>query len=446
MAPRPKIGGVRVRFGSRIVPILVLTSALGCTGGWRGAPSPIAAGFNPVELLEPIGEADADANLGTQELYALAERLRQERRPAVLPPVRNILVLSGGGTYGAYSAGVLYGWTQSGQRPQFDVVTGVSTGALIAPLAFLGSDYDEELKTMYTSLKNTDVFRIRKTIKTFVFATDSLADNSPLAEKIEQVITPDFLRKVALEHGKGRRLYISTTELESRRQVIWDLGEIARRGTPTDLELFRKLMLGSAAIPGFFPPVRIPVTVNGRTLEELHLDGSVSNALFFRPPYVPNEKKSDPNAISIYGSNMYIVVAGKIYADPDRVSPRSLHIAANSVSTLIYSQSRGDLLKLYMTAMLTGMNYNIGSIPADAQIPKTSTDFNPVEMTKMFELGRNWSSKGCPWRTTPPDLEPGEGAFLRAGTDLRVVPLPGSAQQPAPTGSIPLFPRREIVK
>ncbi len=404
-------------------PLLILTAAVGCLSRLRDQPTPIQAGYNPVELLEPIGEQEADAQLDLKDLYLVAEQWRQARRPAALPPERNVLCLSGGGSYGAYSAGVLYGWTQAGTRPTFDVVTGVSTGALIAPFAFIGPECDEQLKTVYTTLRSGDIFRIRKTVRLLVLATDSLADNTPLANVIEEYMTPEVLRRVAAAHAAGRRLYVCTTELESRRPVYWDMGEIASRGTPEAQELFHKILLASSAIPGFFPPVRIPVTVDGKPLEELHTDGSVSNALFFRPPHVPADCRQNPDRTCLYGSNVYAMVAGKLYADPDRVRPRALSIASTSASALIYAETRGDLLKLYTACLLTGMDYHISAIPADVSVPFASTDFNGEKMTGLFERGRAWATSGPGWRRTPPGLEPGEGAFLRAGTELTRVPL-----------------------
>lgn len=427
-----------MRISCRLLPLLLLAVAVGCVGRLGEKPTPIQAGYNPVELLEPVGEREADAQLDMKDLYLIAEQWRQARRPAVLPPQRNVLCLSGGGSYGAYSAGVLYGWTKAGTRPTFDVVTGVSTGALIAPLAFIGPDYDEPLRQVYTTLRSTDIFRIRKTVRTLLLVTDSLADNTPLSHVIDDYITPEVLRRVAAAHAAGRRLYVGTTELESRRPVYWDMGEIACRGTPEALDLFRHILLASSAIPGFFPPVRIPVTVDGKELEELHTDGSVSNALFFRPPFVSPDCRADPQSRCLYGSNVYVLVAGKLYADADRIRPRALSIASNSASALIYAETRGDLLKLYTACLLTGMNYHIGAILPDVQVPFASTDFKPEQMSSLFDQGVKWATTGPGWRTTPPGLEAGEGAFLRAGTNLTRVPLdpapPPIAPGPQPHG------------
>jgi hypothetical protein len=397
-----------------------------------GPGSPLKAGLNPVELLDPQAEADAEHQLDMKDLFTIAEQIRNERMPPTPGPKKNILVISGGGAYGAYCAGVLAGWTDSGTRPEFDVVTGISTGALIAPLAFLGSQRDAELRELYTNMNTRDVFRIKKTIRSLF--SESLADATPLAKQIERSVTPDLLRAIAVEHARGRRLYVGTTELESRRPVIWDLGEIATRGTMEDLTLFRRVILASASIPGFFAPVRIPVTVNGVPFEERHIDGGVSNSLFFRPPYLPKHMMGDPANTSLNGSTVHILVAGKLYADPSIVSPRALSIAGNSVSTLIYSQTRGDLLKLYTACILTGMNYRLSAIPAEFDAPESSTDFSPEVTRKMFDEGYRQAVGSTAWRMTPPGLERGEGALYRSGVNLTQFPnteppLPGPREK-----------------
>jgi predicted acylesterase/phospholipase RssA len=400
------------------VRVALLLLAAGCAGrslpSLADRPTPLAAGLNPVELTDPT--AVEHDSLDVRALYAAAERVRSEVRPAGHRPSakRSVLCLSGGGAYGAYTAGVLCGWTERGDRPTFDVVTGISTGALAAPLAFLGPDCDPDLRLFYTTLKNEDLYRLRRSVRA-VFA-ESLADTGPLAAKIDRVITPAVLARLAAEHAKGRRLYIGTTELESRRQVVWDIGAIAARGRPDDLELVRKVLLASAAIPGFFPPVSIPVTVDGKHLAERHVDGGVSAALFYRPPHLSEAERADPAALS--NTDLYMVVAGKLYADPNPVQPWSLSIAGEAVSAMIYALNRGDLLRLYTACVLTGMRYHLAAIPADFPAPTSSTDFNPADMKRMFDLGAATARDGTCWRTAPPGLGRGEGSFPRQGTDL----------------------------
>lgn len=383
--------------------------------------SPIEAGLNPVELIDEEAQCQAAHALNFQDLYTLGERVRQEHKPAILPRKRSILALSGGGSYGAYSAGVLCGWSETGTRPRFDVVTGVSTGALIAPLAFLGAAYDSQLRELYTTIGNRDVFRFKDPISTF--ASDSIADPTPFADSIARIVTPAFLTAIANEHHKGRRLYVGTTALDSGRQVVWDLGAIACRGQEADLKLFRKVLLASAAVPGFFPPVHLPVVVDGKTYEERHIDGGVTASLFYRPPYIPPGHEADPEFASLYDSDLYLIVAGKLYPDPNHVRDKAIMIAGNSVTTLILSQTRGDLVRLYTACVLTGMNFRLTAIPPTFPAPESSVTFDPVEMSRLFAEGERQSKTGAAWRMTPPGVEPGEGVFQRAGGPLKRIPL-----------------------
>jgi predicted patatin/cPLA2 family phospholipase len=418
----------------RLVAAALLAGlAAGCAALHPPLPTPTAAGVNPAALVDPLAEADSCGPCALQDLYRVAEQIRRERRPPVLPPKRSVLVLSGGGAYGAYSAGVLVGWTQTGTRPEFDVVTGVSTGALVAALAFLGPDYDPELRRVYTTLQSKDIFRFRKSIRSLL--SEGLADNAPLARQIEAFVNADNMARIAAEHARGRRLYVGTTDLDGRRQVVWDIGAIASQGTPEAAGLIVRVLLASAAIPGFFPPVRIPVTADGKLYEERHVDGGVTASLFFRTPWVPPQKRADPVATSLYDSDLYVIVAGKLYPDAEPVRPRTLAVAATSVSTLIYSQTRDELYKLYTACVLTGMNYRVAAIPQDFPAAGSSTDFDPVRMTAMFDEGVRQATCGTAWRATPPGLEAGERVSQRGGVNLTVIPTgphPLTAPRPMP--------------
>ena len=191
----------------------------------------------------------------------------------------NILALSGGGANGAFGAGILYGWSEAGTRPTFKIVTGISTGALIAPYAFLGSDYDSLLKQVYTSTATEDIMKVRPFI-VMRGGLDSLADTTPLQKLLEEYITDDVIRGVARAHQTGRRLYIGTTDLDASRLVIWNMGVIAAAERPEAFDLFRSIMLASASIPILFPPVYIPVEAEGAAYEEIHVDCGVATQVF----------------------------------------------------------------------------------------------------------------------------------------------------------------------
>lgn len=354
----------------------------------------------------------------------LCESLAEHAQTSPVVPVAassahqpfNILALSGGGAYGAYSAGVLAGWTEAGTRPSFDVVTGVSTGALVATLAFLGPDYDPFLKRFYTTVTDKDVYDRKSDIAALF--SDSFRESKPLAKLIEAVVDPKLLKAIAAEHAKGRRLYVGTTHLDARRLVVWDMGEIASRGTTADLGLFRQVLLASASIPGFFPPVPINVEVDGKPAEELHVDGGVTASVFFRPPHVPRGRLKRLGDRPLEGSNMYIVVAGKLYADPGCVERRLIPIAADSISALLYSKTRGDLFQLYALALATGMNYRMTAVPPELDVPRDATSFEPAVMSWLYEVGREQAKAGNGWRTTPPGTQPGEEVPVRGGTRL----------------------------
>ena len=389
--------------------------AAGCRAPSAG-PTPTSVGVPPAELADPNGYGDGPPLPVLRDMVRVGEEVRASRKPAAGVARKSCLCLSGGGAFGAYQAGLLVGWTETGDRPAFDCVTGVSTGALAAALAFLGPDYDCELRRVYTTLKTADVYTKRGTVRGLL--GDSLADNAPLARQIDRVLTQETLARIAAEHRKGRRLYVGTTDLEGRRPVVWDVGALAQEGTPAARDLVAKVLLASAAIPAFFPPVEVPVDVDGRQLTERHVDGGITQGVFFMPPLVPPDFRKRPPADFLAGSDLYVVVAGKLYADPEVVKPKALKIAGASVSTLIYAETRDALVKLYMIAMVSGMNYKVAAIPQEFQAPSDATDFDPAEMSRMFEEGRRQVLAGTAWRATPPGTAEGEVYDQRAGVRL----------------------------
>ena len=233
-------------------------------------------------------------------LSACKELIQKEQSDKPLPNRRaqNYLALSGGGAYGAFTVGVLNGWTESGKRPEFDVVTGISTGAMIATYAFLGPKYDAMVRDYYANNTSSDLFRMRRPLS--LLWADSLATTEPLQKTLEAAITPELLHEVAEAHLKGRRLYIGTTNLDTRKLVIWDMGAIASSGQPDAAKIYRDVILASSAVPGFLPPVYIDVEVNGQSYREMHVDGGATSAVFFQP-FMLNLEKS--NIRSRAGSN-----------------------------------------------------------------------------------------------------------------------------------------------
>ncbi len=423
---------MRRRFRASAVVAAITFVLVGAPFGCRHPestpfPTPAASGFNTRDLIDPVAQDEADDLNPTGQLAATAERLRKDRQQklsdqskneggvAATQPNRTILCLSGGGSFGAYTAGVLVGWSERGDRPCFDVVTGISTGALIAPSAFLGPKYDAQMKLFYTTVESKHIYTVRPL---WGLLDVSYADTSPLAARIDAFLTPEVMQDLAEAHRNGRRLYIGTTEEEGKQFVIWDIGAMAARNEPGDRELIGKVILASSAAPGFFPAVPINVTVDGIPHTERHVDGGVSQALFYRPPYVPPENRSDVAARDLAGSKVYVIVAGKLYADPEVIRPWSWDQAGKNVSTLIYAQTRGDLQRLYTVCLLTGMDYYLSAIPPEYPAPTSSAEFKPTVMTALFEEGRRGMSCPKPWRTLPPGIGKGESVLARLGPDL----------------------------
>ncbi len=313
-------------------------------------------------------------------------------------PVVETLALSGGGGDGAFGAGILTGWTERGDRPQFEVVTGVSAGAIIAPFAYLGPRYDRALKEIWTQYQTSQL--VTAQILPGILGGSSLADTTPLENLIAQYADKQLLREVAAEYRKGRLLFVLTTNLDAQRPVVWNLGEIAASGHPNALELFRKAIMASAAIPGAFPPVAFPVEVDGKKYDELHVDGGTTREVFVLPVNVPfktYDRLYDKPPIR----RLYIVKNGKIAPEQQVVNAKTLDIVSRSISTLIKNQNLGELYRIHRMAQDAGADFNFIAVPVTFNV-KSNQFFDPAYQSALFEEGRKMGAAGVPWKKTPP--------------------------------------------
>ncbi|MBL8823105.1 MAG: patatin-like phospholipase family protein [Planctomycetia bacterium] len=383
--------------------ISFLLTTCGCLFHNKQINSPTAAGLESNSLRDPN-----TLNEPVEDMY----RSLIKKQTAYYEHANyNVLCLSGGGSYGAYTVGVLTGWTQRGDRPCFDVVTGISTGALIAPFAFLGSAFDPTILSLYTNVETRDIYRIKGPCG---ILSESFATNKPLRKMMDQMVHPELVQAVAREHQKGRRLYIGTTEAEGKRFVVWDMGAIASQGRPQDIELMKEILLASSAIPGVFPAARIPVYVNGQCFHEMHVDGTVSQSVFFRPP-VQAIQHPKP-------TNVYVIVAGKLYADSASVSPSAINIAIENLQSFSYAHTRGDLVRIWSMCSMAGYGFKLAAIPQDCPAPKSMTEFKPEEMQNLVQSAVRQMLSGTAWRSTPPGNEPGEEPLLRTTNELIHLP------------------------
>lgn len=317
---------------------------------------------------------------------------------AVYDRPHHYLAISGGGANGAYGAGLFAGWTASGQRPEFSMVTGISTGALTAPFAFLGPEYDEVLKRVYTTTRTKDIAVKRGLISGAL--SDSMADTTPLKGLIAKYITEDLVAKIAREHNRGRRLFIGTVNLDAGRSMIWNIGAIANSDYPRKLGLIHDVLRASAAIPVAFPPVVIPVEANGKVYDELHVDGGTGTQVFVYPAAI--DWRQITEKLKVHGTpNVYVIRNAFLDADYRGVKRSVLPIASRSIDSLIRTQGIGDLYQIYSLCKRDGNKFHLAYIPSTFA-DEPSEGFDPVYMSKLYELGYQEAVKGYDWKSNPP--------------------------------------------
>ncbi len=335
---------------------------------------------------------------------SVMEALTQESlpdNPLGKTPVQ-YLALSGGGMNGAFGAGLLCGWSASGTRPVFDFVTGTSAGALLAPFAFVGSSQDATLREIYSHLEAKDLFQRKGLLR--IFRDDSVHDTSPLRHLLEKYINDELLAEIAREHARGRRLWIGTANLDAHRPVIWDMGRIARTGRPDAKTLFIQVMMASAAIPGAFPPMYFKVTSNGKTYDEMHVDGGICRQVFAYGPVLHlDEIRKGLDAIGRERpAELYIIRNGDLGTHYDPIKPRLVPIVMNSLQVLTQSQAEGDFYRMFVYAGRDKCKYNLTGIPPGYQ-RHSLKDFDGNEMRRLFQLGEQMGHEESSWYHTPWD-------------------------------------------
>ncbi len=306
------------------------------------------------------------------------------------------LALSGGGGDGAFGAGLLNGWTKAGDRPEFTVVSGVSTGALMAPFAFLGPAYDATLREMYTGGFGVTLLDSPSLINA-IFGS-GVFDGNRLQSLVGKFVTNDVVAQVAQEHRRGRRLLMLTTNLDAQRPVIWNMGAIAASGSPGAVELFRSVMAASASIPGAFSPTLITAEGDGRRFQEMHVDGGVTGNVFILPQDI---LMRNPRLLAGRKANFYVIMNGKIEPSFDVVRNRTADIVGRAVSTMTQVQSRATLQATHAFARRNGIGFNLASIPEDVQ-EGGSMGFETAYMRRIYAYGYEQALSGTAWTAGPP--------------------------------------------
>jgi len=377
-----------------LVPLLLSTA---CASILR-APLPEAQ----LEQARVLGRDDLRFWGDTAEMQEFPAFLRagdadlEAQVGGIMHTRHDYLAISGGGADGAYGAGVLVGWSELGTRPPFTMVTGISTGSLTAPFAFLGSDYDAQLQLLYTTLDSSRIFFRRSFFS--IVRGDAVADNKPLLAMLETYVNDAMIAKIAAEHRKGRRLFIGTTNLDAGRPVIWDIGRIANSGLPGAADLIRQVLLASTSIPGVFPPAYIKVEgADGRAYDEMHVDGGTSSQMFLYP--ARTNWRHILERLDVQGTPMaYVIRNSRVQPAYKPVNARLPSIAGRAVGSLIRTQGIGDAFRIAAVTQRDGVGLRLTWIPETAPADPGRELFDPAYMSQLFEFGRQRTVAGDTWK------------------------------------------------
>jgi predicted acylesterase/phospholipase RssA len=406
-SPRRILQSAEARCGFRRSTLRAALTAIvvlsGCAGPSRIGAVPDELADRAVVFGMPAARSWSDplSEPFLNEVRVAGEReigqLRAAGRGDSLPPA-NYLAISGGGANGAYGAGLLCGWSETGTRPEFKVVTGISTGALTAPFAFLGSAYDQQLRDVYTGIRTADILTPRNMLAGLL--GDALTDNAPLWRLLQKKVNESMMRDIAAEYAKGRFLLIGTTNLDAQRGVVWNVTAIAASGNPRALELIHKILIASAAIPAAFPPIMIDVEIDGKSYQEMHVDGGAVAQVFFYPPSM----RLTSRAVNVDRERrLYVIRNGRVDAQWAEVQRRTLPIASRAIDSLITTQGLGDLYRLFLTSRRDAIDFNLAFIPSTFK-EKPKEAFDPEYMRKLFDIGFAAAKDSTAWFKTPPGL------------------------------------------
>jgi len=382
--------------------VLLATFLQGCVSVPKREPVPDAIYEEAVIPGIPRARFWGDVRPGyTDAWMAKSKEELKAEYPELFGKEHIYLAISGGGANGAFAAGLLAGSTASGSRPEFSIVTGVSTGALIAPFAMLGTEYDSLLKEFYTTYDTKDLIKKRLIVNSLT--SDAMYSTKGLESQISKYVTDEVVQQLADKFRQGRQVFIGTTDIDAGRPVIWNITRIAASGEPGALNLIRQIMLASASIPVAFPPVAIDVEAQGRRYQELHVDGGTASQVFLYPAGFPWDDVVEK--LEVLGApRAYVIRNSRLDPEGIAVNRKLLPIAERTISSLIRTQGIGDLYRIFALAERDGLEFNLAYIPKEFDAIPTEM-FDPVYMKKLYELGYELGKSDYQWYKAPPGFE-----------------------------------------
>lgn len=382
--------------------LLALLSGCGSPDRLPAVPLALSAQASVLEVADIRFYPDTEGE--RMAAFAMEARQRAEATGGLQPkngklPPTYMLAISGGGDDGAFGAGLLAGWSEHGDRPSFDLVTGISTGALSAPFAFLGSEYDTQLKKVYTETSADDIFTQRDILA--AVSDDAMTDSAPLRDMISSFVNEAMLTRISEEYRKGRLLLIMTTNLDQSRPVVWNIGAIAASGHPGSRDLIVDILRASAAIPAVFPPVMLDVTIGGKRYQEMHVDGGAMAQAFLYPPSLNLKTSSLKHGMKPRNRIAYVIRNGRLFRPEESVKRQTLSIAHQAISTMTAASGLNDMYRIYLTTKRDGVAFNLAYIDDDFSVPYKGP-FDRGYMNELFTHGFEKGRAGFPWHNTPP--------------------------------------------
>lgn len=381
--------------------LILVVFLAACAGRDRSADAPPEVNY---KAFYPVGFPDvrvigtASPDIYIDEVDGILKSGRVSRRSG---RGLDILALSSGGADGAFGAGIINGWTASGKRPKFDIVTGVSTGSLIAPFAFLGPEYDANITRLYTETTTRDL--VEPKFFTGIVHGQSLFNTKRLREVIRRELTDDMIDRIGDEYLAGRRLYIGTTHLDAAEPVIWNLGKIANHRSPAGRKLVRDVLWASAAIPIAFTPVSFTVTDGTMTRDELHVDGGVTKEVFVYPPEVPMRTILRRLGLSQRENRIWLIYNDKLLPEYEPQKTGLLSLALRTIETLVKAQSVGDIKEVGALAERDGLTVRVMLLP-NAFDGESKELFDKEYMRALYKIGFDLGTDPANWSRHFQDL------------------------------------------
>jgi hypothetical protein len=400
------------RAGGLCLAVLLTLSAC-ATVGRREAPLLTSGDAAPTGFTREVMYVDDGREDHDDDTTRLLWKIRESAAGGRI----NVLALSGGGSGIAFGAGALVGWTRSGTRPEFQIVTGVSAGALLAPLAFLGPSWDHTVTEAFSGVQTQHLMQshwIRALFGASVYRGE------PLVELVDRYVTDDMLRAVAAQASRGRLLLVGTTDLDHERTVIWDMGRIAAEGGERARRLFRDVLVASASIPGIFPPVLIRVREGGVEFDEMHVDGTTTAPFFIGPKTGPMSRE-DMQALE--GATVYVIVNGQLGGSRLTTPVRTVSIVRRGVDAVLESSSRAAVEAAESVSNQAEMTLRVSEIPDD--YPYTGwLDMGPANMGALFDFGVRCAAQNGLWDSAPHALSRAKHSASAAPGEPAACPAP----------------------